>query len=67
MQNDQGQGVSHATGESKVPQKVQEKVPAGFEKGLPDSVCLIFSFSHSPYQISSKSDNAVPLLGFVLC
>jgi cation transport regulator ChaB len=37
MQNDKGQGVSHAT-DSSVPQKAQEKVPAGVEHQLPDSV-----------------------------
>ena len=39
MQNEKGQGVSHAT-DSQVPQKVQEKVPAGLEHELPDvSAC----------------------------
>lgn len=37
MQNDKGQGVSHAT-DSQVPGKVQEKVPKGLEDQLPDAV-----------------------------
>ena len=37
-QNERGQGVSHATGESKVPSSVQDKVPKGVEESLPDSV-----------------------------
>jgi hypothetical protein len=41
MQNQQGQGVSHATGDSSVPQKVQEKAPQGLEEKLPESVCLV--------------------------
>ncbi|KZM27280.1 hypothetical protein ST47_g1568 [Ascochyta rabiei] len=36
MQNDQGQGVSHAK-DSKLPQKVQEKVPASVEHKVPDA------------------------------
>ncbi|CAO2656603.1 Nn.00g054060.m01.CDS01 [Neocucurbitaria sp. VM-36] len=38
MQNEHGQGVSHAAGDSKVPQKVQEQAPAGLEKNLPNSI-----------------------------
>ena len=37
MQNDKGQGVSHAS-DSQVPQKVQEKAPSQLEHELPDSV-----------------------------
>jgi len=37
MQNDKGQGVSHAT-DSQLPGKVQEKVPAGLEKQVPDAL-----------------------------
>ena len=37
MQNDKGQGVSHA-GDSAVPQKIQEKAPSSVEHQLPDSV-----------------------------
>ncbi|OSS44637.1 hypothetical protein B5807_10457 [Epicoccum nigrum] len=36
MQNDKGQGVSHAT-DSKLPQKAQEKVPSSIEHQVPDS------------------------------
>jgi hypothetical protein len=39
MQNQQGQGVSHASGDSAVPQKIQEKAPKGLEEKLPESVC----------------------------
>ncbi|KAK3081689.1 hypothetical protein LTS18_003871 [Coniosporium uncinatum] len=38
MQNEHGQGASHASGDSKVPDKVQEKAPKGLEESLPDSV-----------------------------
>jgi hypothetical protein len=40
MQNEYGQGVSHATGDSKEPQKAQEKFPQGFEESLPNKVRL---------------------------
>ncbi|KAK4122226.1 hypothetical protein N657DRAFT_575796 [Parathielavia appendiculata] len=36
--NEYGQGKSHATGESKVPGKVQQAAPEGLEKALPDSI-----------------------------
>lgn len=42
MQNEHGQGVSHAAGDSKVPHKVQEQAPTGLEKNLPNSVCFKF-------------------------
>lgn len=38
MQNQHGQGISHASGDSKVPGKVQDKVPKDVEQSLPDSV-----------------------------
>jgi len=37
MQNEKGQGISHAT-DSQVPQKIQEKAPSKLEHELPDSV-----------------------------
>ncbi|KAI4854552.1 hypothetical protein E4T44_00097 [Aureobasidium sp. EXF-8845] len=37
MQNERGQGVSHAT-DSQVPGKIQEKAPAKLEHELPDAV-----------------------------
>jgi hypothetical protein len=37
--NEHGQGASHATGQSKVPGKVQEAAPKGLEEALPDKVC----------------------------
>lgn len=36
IQNERGQGVSHAT-DSALPQKVQEKVPASVEHKVPDA------------------------------
>jgi hypothetical protein len=39
--NQSGQGTSHATGDSKVPHKVQEQVPKGVEESLPDSVSIL--------------------------
>jgi hypothetical protein len=36
MQNDKGQGVSHAT-DSQFPQKIREKAPSKLEHELPDS------------------------------
>ncbi|EKG16832.1 hypothetical protein MPH_05935 [Macrophomina phaseolina MS6] len=37
-ENKHGQGISHASDNSKVPGKVQEKAPQGLEESLPDSV-----------------------------
>ena len=39
MQNEYGQGASHAVGDSKVPGKIQEQVPQSLEEGLPNAVC----------------------------
>ncbi|KAG9201306.1 hypothetical protein B5807_10527 [Epicoccum nigrum] len=36
--NEYGQGKSHATGESAVPNKVQDAAPSALEEALPDSV-----------------------------
>ncbi|KAL9117454.1 MAG: hypothetical protein Q9187_006008 [Circinaria calcarea] len=36
--NEHGQGASHATGDSVVPDKVQDVAPKGLEKSLPDTV-----------------------------
>lgn len=38
MQNEHGRGVSRAVGDSKVPEKVQEKAPQGLEESLPNKV-----------------------------
>ncbi|KAF2704572.1 hypothetical protein K504DRAFT_538057 [Pleomassaria siparia CBS 279.74] len=38
MQNNSGQGVSHATGGSHVPEAVQKKAPSGLEESLPNPV-----------------------------
>ncbi|RYP71981.1 hypothetical protein DL771_004450 [Monosporascus sp. 5C6A] len=37
-ENEYGQGVSHATGKSKVPESVQEAAPKALEDALPDFV-----------------------------
>lgn len=33
-----GTGMSHATGESKLPKKMQEMAPEGVERAMPDSL-----------------------------
>ncbi|KAL3473443.1 hypothetical protein BJX99DRAFT_233729 [Aspergillus californicus] len=38
MQNTRGQGISHATGDSKVPKGVQDRAPQGLEESLPNKV-----------------------------
>ncbi|KAL3453678.1 hypothetical protein BJX65DRAFT_302569 [Aspergillus insuetus] len=38
MQNARGQGTSHATGGSKVPEEIQNKAPQGLEESLPNKV-----------------------------
>jgi hypothetical protein len=38
MENERGQGMSHATGDSKVPKPVQRKAPQGLEEKLPEAV-----------------------------
>ncbi|KAM5349411.1 hypothetical protein ACJ41O_005916 [Fusarium nematophilum] len=52
QQNERGQGVSHATGESKVPAPVQQKATKGVEERLPDS---IHPTGSEPGQSTSKS------------
>ncbi|KAF4964752.1 hypothetical protein FSARC_7351 [Fusarium sarcochroum] len=37
-QNERGQGMSHASAPSKVPEGVQRQAPKGLEESLPDSV-----------------------------
>ena len=37
-QNAQGQGISHATGDSKVPGRIQEFAPKSVEDNLPESI-----------------------------
>ena len=37
-QNEYGQGASHASAPSKVPEGVQRQAPQGLEESLPDSV-----------------------------
>ena len=38
MQNEHGQGVSHATGGSKVPQAAQDKLPQSVEENVPNTL-----------------------------
>ncbi|KGQ03771.1 hypothetical protein BBAD15_g10962 [Beauveria bassiana D1-5] len=52
MSSQTSQGISHATGNSKVPQSAQEKVPKDVEQSLPDSV---HPTSSGPGQSTNKS------------
>ena len=45
-QNERGQGMSHATGPSKVPESIARQVPKGLEKSLPNSVCQTSPVRH---------------------
>ncbi|KAL5380049.1 hypothetical protein DPSP01_008086 [Paraphaeosphaeria sporulosa] len=38
MQNEHGQGASHATGGSEVPEAIQNKAPQGLEESLPNKI-----------------------------
>ncbi len=38
MQNEHGQGTSHATGGSKVPQAAQDKLPKSVEENVPNTL-----------------------------
>ncbi|KAF1996280.1 hypothetical protein P154DRAFT_525707 [Amniculicola lignicola CBS 123094] len=38
MQNERSQGISHAQGDSKVPDSIQKKAPQGLEESLPNKV-----------------------------
>jgi hypothetical protein len=40
--NEYGQGKSHATGESAVPESVQKVAPKGLEENLPEGVSLLY-------------------------
>jgi len=40
MQNEHGQGTSHAVGDSKVPGSIQQKAPQGLEENLPNKAYL---------------------------
>ncbi|KAF2132994.1 hypothetical protein P153DRAFT_283390 [Dothidotthia symphoricarpi CBS 119687] len=48
MQNEHGQGVSHAAGDSKVPHSIQQKAPQGLEENLPNSIHDTGSSKHGP-------------------
>ncbi|KAJ0426042.1 hypothetical protein BJY00DRAFT_323599 [Aspergillus carlsbadensis] len=43
MQNARGQGASHATGGSKVPEGIQNKAPQGLEESLPNNCWKVIS------------------------
>jgi len=61
MQNQAGQGASHAVGDSKVPGSVQEKVPQSVEEGLPNSVCCSLRFAGcGSIDIISRSTTRAP-------
>ncbi|RGP77012.1 hypothetical protein FLONG3_4841 [Fusarium longipes] len=51
-QNKRGQGLSHATGPSKVPEGIARHVPQGLEEALPDS---IHPTGTNPGQSTNKS------------
>ena len=59
MQNDRGQGVSHAT-DSSVPQKIQEKAPSKLEHELPDSVHNTGSNKETGKVSHAVGDSKVP-------
>jgi len=46
-QNKHGQGMSHATGPSKVPEGIARLVPKGLEESLPNSVCQTSPICHT--------------------
>lgn len=61
-QNSHGQGVSHATHHSKVPEKVQEAAPASLERKLPENVHSLSSFLFwklKAHKISGSSNGQV--------
>jgi hypothetical protein len=51
--NEYGQGKSHASGESKVPGKVQEAAPRGLEEALPDKVHIFPQFRQQFFSFST--------------
>ncbi|KAK4115500.1 hypothetical protein N656DRAFT_795236 [Canariomyces notabilis] len=55
--NEYGQGKSHASGESKVPGKVQEAAPRGLEEALPDK---LHPTGKEPGQSTNKSHAVDP-------
>ena len=59
MQNDKGQGVSHAT-DSSVPQKIQEQAPSKLEHELPDSVHNTGSNKETGKVSHATGDSKVP-------
>jgi len=62
-QNEYGQGESHATGHSKVPESVQRKAPEGLEESLPDSV---HPTGANPGQSTNKSHAIDPEHGSIV-
>ncbi|KAJ3538403.1 hypothetical protein NM208_g5922 [Fusarium decemcellulare] len=52
QENEWGQGKSHATGKSKVPESIQRAAPKGLEEALPDS---IHPTGPNPGQSTNKS------------
>ncbi|RDW92452.1 hypothetical protein BP5796_01846 [Coleophoma crateriformis] len=66
MENERGQGVSHAINDSKVPSKVQEAAPVGLEKKLPENahptgdVNQPTQVSHALTKENDKTGSVVP-------
>ena len=59
MQNDKGQGVSHAK-DSSVPRKIQEQAPSKLEHELPDSVHDTGSNKETGKESHAVGDSKVP-------
>jgi len=57
MQNEHGQGQSHAKGDSIVPGKAQEQLPKGVEEAVPDSV---HDTGSSKSHATNTKDSMVP-------
>ncbi|KAJ9648460.1 hypothetical protein H2201_000796 [Coniosporium apollinis] len=60
MQNDAGQGMSHATGDSKVPDTIQDKAPKGLEESLPNSVHDTGDQGRKTHALGDGEDSKVP-------
>jgi hypothetical protein len=55
--NEYGQGASHASGDSAVPRKLQEKLPKGAEEAAPNS---LHDTGSSGRQSHATGDSIVP-------
>ncbi|KAF4342151.1 hypothetical protein FBEOM_3884 [Fusarium beomiforme] len=62
-QNERGQGVSHATAPSKLPEVIQRQLPKGVEEALPESIHPTESTPESNTGISyAKGSNEASML-----